>query len=84
MKFSRSWKIKNMDQEKIYKMNLHEIIDGIGETGFLRILRVAGGWVYISNSGGHLASSFVPFSDEFVKRQPLKPAIPSTRVASNQ
>lgn len=48
---------------KLYEMKLNEYfhIEGI-----LRVVRVLGGWLYESYNEDSLASSFVPFDNEFM------------------
>ena len=48
--------------KKLYKQDLHEVI----EKGDLKVIRVAGGWVYIyAPKGVQPVAVFVPFNDEF-------------------
>ena len=58
-----------MEQEKIYKMNLHETEEiKLGFTHFM-ITRVAGGWLYqiYRLDSGTMTCTFVPFNNEFQK-----------------
>lgn len=48
--------------KKLYKQDIHEII----EKDDLKIIRVAGGWVYIyAPKDAQPVAVFVPFNDEF-------------------
>ncbi len=47
---------------KIYNMDLHAEITLNGGTN---VLRVPGGWVYLTYNARHLSSVFVPFNNEF-------------------
>ncbi len=51
-------------------MNLHESIR-VGQEGLKEIIRVPGGWIYVTyyNGGGHISTSstFIPFNNEFQK-----------------
>ena len=48
--------------KSIYEMKLHETI----ETEYYKILRVAGGWVYITRQGDSPSSVFVTWNNEFM------------------
>jgi hypothetical protein len=52
----------------IYKMKLHECMIGIQDGSvFTSVLRVPGGWLYISVDKGHNigTQTFVPLNNEF-------------------
>lgn len=50
--------------DKIYTLELHESIT----TGDFRITRVAGGWLYETIVNDGIAITFVPFNNEFMKK----------------
>ena len=52
-----------MAEKIIYDLELHERLK-LG-TGNDVIIRVPGGWLYISHWGPNTVSNFVPFSNEF-------------------
>jgi len=50
--------------DDIYKMKLHDEIYP-NTNAHIRIIRVAGGWIYIFFGESNLTSTFVPYNNEF-------------------
>ncbi len=48
----------------IYNMHLHES-KRVGNDDSLKIVRVPGGWLYVVKFFNRVASTFVPYSNEF-------------------
>jgi len=67
-----------MNQEKLYDMKLHEVFKVYQSCGdSITAMRVPGGWIYASCFNDRLTETFVPFNNEFMKTDKLKPLSPS-------
>jgi hypothetical protein len=62
----------------IYKLELNQRYELSDE---ITIRRVPGGWIYyISYNENYVSSVFVPFNNEFMPHEQLKPATPSKTI----
>jgi len=61
-----------------YNLKLHEIVK-INDYPTTKILRVPGGWIYyvMTDSNTSVTATFVPYSDEFEEKPPLKTVLPN-------